>query len=241
MLFKPHKLKGVPRHVSNGYFLVKCPLHPMAQKSGYVPLHRLMMENELGRFLTKAEVVHHIDGERTNNNIENLQLTTRSLHGKVHKPPRKIKKCSWCKTEFLPKRKEQRYCSYSCAQLSSRRTRHPNKKKLVKLVQKYPYTTLAKLFGVTDVAIANWCKRLGIVVDFKRGYWQKTKADKQTKFLSVKKVKKLLWKYSIPELAKRLKLSEGKIRRWCKINKIKTPPPGYWRKVETLNTKQTGR
>lgn len=65
----------------NGYVLAKAPYHPYANKRGYVPLHRLVMENYLGRYLTpRKELVHHIDGDRSNNNIQNLKLTTPSEH-----------------------------------------------------------------------------------------------------------------------------------------------------------------
>ena len=42
--------------------------------------HRLVMEGVLGRPLTKYETVHHIDGNRENNNIDNLQLRLLSNH-----------------------------------------------------------------------------------------------------------------------------------------------------------------
>ena len=65
----------------NGYVLAKAPYHPHANKRGYVPLHRLLMENQLGRYLIpRRELVHHIDGDRANNNIKNLKLTTPKEH-----------------------------------------------------------------------------------------------------------------------------------------------------------------
>jgi len=64
----------------NGYILAKAPYHPSANKRGYVYLHRLIMENYLGRYLESNELVHHIDGNRENNNVLNLKLTTPSEH-----------------------------------------------------------------------------------------------------------------------------------------------------------------
>lgn len=42
--------------------------------------HRWTMEQHLGRKLTRSEVVHHIDGDRHNNNIDNLMIMTQSQH-----------------------------------------------------------------------------------------------------------------------------------------------------------------
>lgn len=52
----------------------------MVNKNGVVMEHRHVMAKHLGRPLTKKETVHHIDGNRKNNNIENLQLRS-SNHG----------------------------------------------------------------------------------------------------------------------------------------------------------------
>lgn len=47
--------------------------------------HRYVMEQHLGRKLTPIEVVHHIDGDKTNNNINNLKLCkNQSEHSKIH-------------------------------------------------------------------------------------------------------------------------------------------------------------
>lgn len=64
----------------DGYVLVIAPEgyhNPISSgkgKTGYVLEHRLVMEQHLGRYLEPHEVIHHIDGDPTNNNIENLQL-----------------------------------------------------------------------------------------------------------------------------------------------------------------------
>lgn len=63
-----------------GYIVVLCKQHPNATKQGTVAEHRLVMEESLGRYLTSYETVHHINGIKDDNRIENLQLRT-GQHG----------------------------------------------------------------------------------------------------------------------------------------------------------------
>ena len=47
--------------------------------------HQVIMEEHIGRKLKNNEVIHHIDGDKRNNEISNLLLTTRNEHAKIHK------------------------------------------------------------------------------------------------------------------------------------------------------------
>lgn len=61
-----------------GYITLHLPGHPLANKSGNVYEHRLVMSEALGRPLQKHESVHHKNGVRNDNRIENLELWSKS-------------------------------------------------------------------------------------------------------------------------------------------------------------------
>lgn len=48
--------------------------------------HRYVMEQHLGRKLDRKEHVHHINGDKLDNRIDNLEVLTNSEHGKRHFP-----------------------------------------------------------------------------------------------------------------------------------------------------------
>jgi hypothetical protein len=47
--------------------------------------HDFVMEQHIGRKLNKNECVHHIDGDRSNNDIGNLMLMTIGEHSRLHR------------------------------------------------------------------------------------------------------------------------------------------------------------
>ena len=57
------------------------PLNCMAQRNGYVMEHRLVMARSLGRPLLPDETIHHHNGDRKDNKLNNLQLRF-GKHGK---------------------------------------------------------------------------------------------------------------------------------------------------------------
>ena len=53
-------------------------------------LHRIIMEKHLGRRLSRTEIIHHIDGDRTNNSLDNLEVMTRAAHARHHRKGKPI-------------------------------------------------------------------------------------------------------------------------------------------------------
>ena len=82
---------------SNGYVRITLqPDHPFlcmaANGRRQVREHRLVMAEHLGRPLAAAEVVHHKDGNPSNNVLENLRLMSQSEHIKIHRAAQKFKR-----------------------------------------------------------------------------------------------------------------------------------------------------
>ena len=78
--------KGGEIKDARGYVWSYAPDHPNknAMGKGYVKRSRLLMEKKIGRYLTKNEAVHHINGIRDDDRIENLIVMTKSAHSSHH-------------------------------------------------------------------------------------------------------------------------------------------------------------
>jgi len=74
---------GGVKEKTSGYLMDYSPKHPNAVQN-YVLRHRLIIEKNLKRLLTKDEYVHHIDFNKKNNDITNLFLCDRKVHIKIH-------------------------------------------------------------------------------------------------------------------------------------------------------------
>lgn len=87
---KCEKWNGGRKKNKKGHVLILKKGHPMADKGGYVMEHRYIMAEHIGRNLTKDEIVHHKNGIKDDNRIENLQLMSISEHTTLHNTGRKV-------------------------------------------------------------------------------------------------------------------------------------------------------
>jgi hypothetical protein len=74
--------------MDKGRVMVYAPDHPDARLLGgkYIYEYRMVAEQVVGRRLRSDEIVHHIDGDPSNNRPENLAVMTPSEHIRVHLP-----------------------------------------------------------------------------------------------------------------------------------------------------------
>jgi hypothetical protein len=82
---KPCHWKGGRIKNTQGYILIYSPNHPRKDSRGYVREHILIMEKMIGRYLQGKEMIHHINGVKSDNSPDNLYLCQNSAeHMRLH-------------------------------------------------------------------------------------------------------------------------------------------------------------
>lgn len=81
-LDRPHN--GRPARLNNdGYVMIYEPDHPKAIGGGWVLEHRFVVEQYLGQILGRDEHVHHINGVKHDNRLENLEVMDGNDHARL--------------------------------------------------------------------------------------------------------------------------------------------------------------
>ncbi len=116
---------------SDGRFRVYAPDHPRAYSSGYIFRSILSYEDYYGENVKQGYNVHHVDGNRLNDDPKNLVKLKHGEHTRLHsfKPDSRVKQvCKTCRSEFEITRgrladkdcRRGQYCSPSCYYKSRR-------------------------------------------------------------------------------------------------------------------------
>lgn len=170
--------------MTNRYIEIMMPNHPNARANGTILEHRYIASEMLGRPLKKAETVHHLDENKTNNNPENLVVfRTSADHSRFHKigvmklmddntyicpiPKKDIIQCKFCGGYFIKTSSNMHYCSIECyknnrnQEFSSRNDR-PTKEQLEELINNKSFIEIGKKYGVSDNAVRKWCAKYGL-------------------------------------------------------------------------------
>ena len=73
------------RHINSlGYVLILDSDHRGPGRTPYILEHRHVMEKHFDRKLTRKDEVHHLNGDKADNRIENLMLLTKKEHAQLH-------------------------------------------------------------------------------------------------------------------------------------------------------------
>lgn len=78
--------------IAGGRVGVYLPNHPGANNRGYILKSRYIMEQKMERLLLPKEIVHHKNGDKTDDSPENLELTNNNDHTKYHHKKNDISK-----------------------------------------------------------------------------------------------------------------------------------------------------
>jgi hypothetical protein len=146
-----------------GYIYFTDKEHPLAiGKAHVVYYHRHLMSVKISRWLEHHEHVHHKDGDRTNNSLDNLELLTHSAHMKKHRRKQiLVKACKQCGLRFEAQKKNQIFCSNPCYKENCRKFK-VSKSSLKQLVWQYTMTEIGKRFGISANAVKKRCEKFGI-------------------------------------------------------------------------------
>lgn len=77
------KIEGKKR-TKGGYLKIRVPRHPRADRRGWVLEHIFIAEKKIGRPLKGNEQVHHINGTKDDNRLENLEVMDGIEHNRMH-------------------------------------------------------------------------------------------------------------------------------------------------------------
>ena len=189
---------------TTGYLQVRYPEHPRVNSQGCVLLHRIIMENRLGRYLDPKEVVHHRDLDKTNNQIENLELCANTA-------------------DHMRKHYEQGTMGFD------RKVEWPPDDEMVALLDHDSFGSVARHLDISRSSVLRWCRQHDYEAKPDK-CWQMKSIEEMRP--PKEELKVLVWEKSARALAVQLDVSYQTILDWCCQLDIERPPAGYWNRKD---------
>ncbi len=133
-----------------------------------------------------SHAIHCWSWKRAKKEVDKCILVCSNCHREIHNGMYEVeslemyflleitKCCLTCKSDFITKNEQQKFCCAKCRSISQQVINRPSKDELYKLVWDKPTIQVAEQFGVSDKAVEKWCKSYGIEKPG-NGYWTKKK------------------------------------------------------------------
>lgn len=183
-----------PVRMLNGYRLLYKPEYQSSMNcdnwQGYVYEHIFIMEQKLGRKLSKEEVVHHLDCNRANNRIENLIVLSNGDHAKLHlwldsgafihesyerngmnSGKSRVTEPEYCEVcQVTLQGKQKHTCSKVCAGIrqarlyeANRGSNKPSKEQLAQDIENLSWLAIGRKYNVSDNGARKWARKYGLL------------------------------------------------------------------------------
>jgi hypothetical protein len=156
-----NKEKRKPLIWVSGYAYMHLPEHPNAWKGkGYIKRSRVVMSKHLARPLEDFEVVHHINGDKSDDRIENLVVTSNAIHTGKHAKERRVlpdKVCPTCGKSFYKGTHHSTaiFCSQKCSSTGNNNAMYGNhNQRYAKLTEKQVKEILSLAGSMSQQCIA---------------------------------------------------------------------------------------
>lgn len=114
-------------------------------------------------------ILDHVNGVANDHRLENLRIVCPNCNaslethcGRNQRRERPQRECPHCAGNYTPERKEQRFCSQTCANqqgnFTRRRVERPPFEQLLREIEQSSFLAVGRTYGVSDNAIRKWVR-----------------------------------------------------------------------------------